>query len=43
MTHSSLCAEARRRAGTTDGLARLSAGLHDPEDLIAELDRALRL
>ena len=30
-----------RRAGVTHGMARLSVGLEDPEDLIADLDRAL--
>jgi cystathionine beta-lyase/cystathionine gamma-synthase len=29
------------RAGVTKGMARLSIGLEDPEDLIADLDRAL--
>jgi cystathionine beta-lyase/cystathionine gamma-synthase len=31
-----------RRAGVTQGMARLSVGLEDPEDLIADLDQALR-
>jgi cystathionine beta-lyase/cystathionine gamma-synthase len=30
-----------RRAGVTHGMARLSVGLEDPEDLIADLDQAL--
>ena len=30
-----------RRAGVTRGMARLSVGLEDPEDLIADLDQAL--
>jgi cystathionine beta-lyase/cystathionine gamma-synthase len=29
------------RAGITDSMARLSIGLEDPEDLIADLDHAL--
>jgi cystathionine beta-lyase/cystathionine gamma-synthase len=29
------------RAGVTKGMARLSIGLEDPEDLIADLDQAL--
>jgi cystathionine beta-lyase/cystathionine gamma-synthase len=33
--------EARRAAGIADGLVRLSVGLEDPDDLIADLDRAL--
>ena len=31
----------RHRLGITDGFLRLSVGIEDPEDLIAELDRAL--
>ncbi|MDH3571427.1 MAG: PLP-dependent transferase, partial [Gemmatimonadota bacterium] len=27
--------------GLTDGLVRLSAGVEDPDDLIADLDQAL--
>jgi cystathionine beta-lyase/cystathionine gamma-synthase len=30
-----------RRAGVTHGMARLSVGLEDSEDLIADLDQAL--
>jgi cystathionine beta-lyase/cystathionine gamma-synthase len=30
------------RAGVTDSMARLSVGLEDPEDLIADLDQALK-
>jgi cystathionine gamma-lyase len=41
MTHASVEAEERRRVGIGDGLVRLSVGLEDPEDLIADLDRAL--
>jgi methionine gamma-lyase len=40
-THSTVPAEARREAGITDGLVRLSVGLEDPEDIIADLDQAL--
>jgi cystathionine beta-lyase/cystathionine gamma-synthase len=29
------------RAGVTKGMARMSVGLEDPEDLIADLDQAL--
>jgi cystathionine beta-lyase/cystathionine gamma-synthase len=32
----------RRAAGITDGLLRLSVGIEDPDDLIADLDLALR-
>lgn len=41
MTHADVPAEQRRAAGLTDGLIRLSVGLEDPDDLIADLDRAL--
>ena len=34
--------EARQRAGITDGVIRLSIGIEDPEDLIADLGEALR-
>ncbi len=40
-SHRRLAAEERRRLGITDGFLRLSVGIEDPEDLIAELDRAL--
>lgn len=40
-THSTVPPEARRVAGITDGLVRLSVGLEDPEDIIADLDQAL--
>jgi cystathionine gamma-synthase len=41
MTHASMTPDARRRAGIGDGLVRLSIGIEDPADLIADLDRAL--
>jgi len=31
-----------REAGVTRGMLRLSVGLEDPADLIADLDQALR-
>jgi cystathionine beta-lyase/cystathionine gamma-synthase len=34
--------EELRKAGVTKSMARLSVGLEDPEDLIADLDQALR-
>lgn len=40
-THARLTDEARRAAGITPGLIRLSIGLEDPRDLIADLERAL--
>jgi cystathionine gamma-synthase len=46
MTHASMDAEARRRAGIGDGLVRVSAGIEAAEDLVADfglaLDRASR-
>ena len=41
MTHKSIPAEKRKAAGVTDGLVRLSVGLEDAEDLIADLRQAL--
>jgi cystathionine gamma-lyase len=38
MTHASLTAEARRKLGIGDGLLRLSIGLEDPGDLVADLE-----
>lgn len=40
-THSKLSQAERDSAGIHDGLLRLSVGLEDPEDLIADLDQAL--
>jgi len=41
MTHASMTPEARRRAGITDGVIRLSIGLEDPADLVADLREVL--
>jgi methionine-gamma-lyase len=41
ITHEHLTPEERRAAGIDDGLIRLSVGLEDPEDIIADLDQAL--
>jgi len=41
MTHASLPLEMREAIGLTDGLVRLSVGIEDVEDLIADLDQAL--
>jgi len=41
MTHSSVAQEEREQLGITDTLIRLSVGLEDVEDLIADLDQAL--
>ncbi len=41
MTHASVPAEERAKIGITDGLVRISVGIEDVEDLIADLNRAL--
>jgi len=41
MTHASIPAETRARIGIADGLIRLSVGVENVGDLIADLDRAL--
>lgn len=41
MTHSPVPKEDRLKAGITDGLVRLSVGIEDVEDIIADLDQAL--
>src|SRR6185437_11210057 len=40
-THRRLTPEARAAAGITDAVIRLSVGLEDPDDLLADLDQAL--
>ena len=41
MTHGSIPAEKRAETGISDSLVRLSAGIEDGDDLIADLDQAL--
>jgi cystathionine gamma-lyase len=41
MTHAAIPKEKREARGVTDGLMRLSVGIEDKEDLIADLDRAI--
>ena len=41
-THSKLTEEERRAAGITPGLVRISAGLENIEDIIADIDQALQ-
>jgi cystathionine gamma-synthase len=41
MTHASMDAEARRVAGISDSLVRLSVGIESPEDLVHDLTDAL--
>lgn len=40
-THASMSEADRLQMGVTEGMLRLSVGLEDPEDLIADLDQAL--
>jgi len=42
MTHAVVPPDVRLASGITDGLVRLSVGLEDPEDLIADLEQALQ-
>jgi cystathionine gamma-lyase/cystathionine beta-lyase/cystathionine gamma-lyase/homocysteine desulfhydrase len=41
MTHASVAADTRERLGITDGLVRISVGIEDTDDIIADLDEAL--
>jgi cystathionine beta-lyase/cystathionine gamma-synthase len=41
MTHASVPPEEREKIGITDGLVRISVGIEDAEDLLADLDQAL--
>jgi cystathionine beta-lyase/cystathionine gamma-synthase len=41
MTHASVLPETRARLGITDGLVRISVGLEDVDDIIADIDQAL--
>jgi cystathionine beta-lyase/cystathionine gamma-synthase len=40
-SHRGMAPEARRQAGISDSLIRLSAGIEDPTDLIADLEQAI--
>ena len=42
MTHASVSADDRERLGISDGLLRISIGVEDVDDLIADLDSALQ-
>ncbi len=42
MTHFAVPKEDREKIGVPDGLVRISAGIEDPEDILADLERALR-
>ncbi|MCH8883036.1 MAG: O-acetylhomoserine aminocarboxypropyltransferase [SAR324 cluster bacterium] len=41
-THQQMSPEAMAEGGVTEDMVRLSVGLEDPQDLVADLDRALR-
>jgi cystathionine beta-lyase/cystathionine gamma-synthase len=41
MTHASIPGQMRERVGVSDGLVRLSAGIEDVADLLADLEQAL--
>jgi len=41
MTHASMPKEMQERVGISEGLVRLSVGIEDVEDIIADLDQAL--
>jgi len=42
MTHASIPKEIREKNGLTDGLIRLSVGIEDVEDLLNDLEQALK-
>ena len=42
MTHASVPPDQRRKIGVTDGLVRISVGIEDAEDIIADLKQALK-
>src|SRR5256712_7038161 len=41
MAHASVAPEVRERLGITDGLVRISVGIEDTDDIIADIDQAL--
>jgi cystathionine gamma-lyase/cystathionine beta-lyase/cystathionine gamma-lyase/homocysteine desulfhydrase len=41
MTHAALGEEGRKQIGLTDGMVRISVGIEDADDLIADLNQAL--
>lgn len=41
MTHGDVAPEVRQRLGITDGLVRLSCGVEEPDDIVADVERAL--
>jgi cystathionine beta-lyase/cystathionine gamma-synthase len=43
MTHAAIGAEGRAAIGITDGMLRISVGVEDVEDVIADLDQAIKV
>ena len=43
MTHASIVKEERESLGITDNLIRLSVGVEDVDDIVNDLDQALKL
>ena len=42
MTHAAMSKQERLAAGITDGLIRLSVGIEDPDDIIADIDQGIK-
>ncbi len=42
MTHAALGVEGRAKIGLTDGMVRISVGIENVDDIIADLEQALR-
>ena len=41
MTHAAIPAEVREKVGITDGLIRLSVGIEDKDDILADVEDAI--
>jgi cystathionine beta-lyase/cystathionine gamma-synthase len=41
MTHAALGEEGRQKIGITQGMVRISVGIEDVDDILADLDQAL--
>jgi cystathionine beta-lyase/cystathionine gamma-synthase len=41
MTHAALGVKGRKQIGITDGMVRISVGIENVEDILADLDQAL--
>jgi cystathionine gamma-lyase/cystathionine beta-lyase/cystathionine gamma-lyase/homocysteine desulfhydrase len=41
MTHGAVGAKVRKEIGITDGMVRISVGIENVEDIVADLDQAL--